>query len=618
MVNKDNIKKEDRFYVTTPIYYTNGPVHAGGAYTTIAADILARWNRLKGKEVFFLTGTDEHGKKIQEAAEEKGVEPKKFVDDIVAGWKKAFQLLNISNDNFIRTTEEGHVKEVQKLLQDLYDKGLIYKGSYESYYCIGCEQYLTEKDLEDGKCPAHNRVPELRNEEAYMFKLSKFQDELLELIESGRYCILPEIRRKEIINFIKDGLEDVSVSRLKENVYWGIDLPFDDNHCTWVWPDALWNYLTGLKGEGVFDKFWPPNVQLMAKDIFRVHATIWPALLLGAGCELPSTLFIHGFFTVNGRKMSKSLGNVIDPVELTNKYGSDSLRYFLMRNIPFGYDGDISEKALVDRHNYELANKLGNLVSRVSSLAEKYGLEKNTKDTDLSMKVERVEEFMNNYQFDKVLNEIFSIVDDCNEYIDEKKPWEDGNKKVLYIVASKIKVAAILLWPFMPNSSEEIARTFNFEIKLENLKKPLEISQVKKAKILFEKKEFSEDSGKIERKKNGEEKDSKDKGEGVVDFKSWQKLDLRVAKIVEVEDVENSEKLFKLVVDIGREKRQLVAGLKESYDIEELKGKKCIVFVNLEPAEIMGIKSEGMILAAGKNSRLLEPDEGIGLGSKIE
>src|SRR3989344_5207190 len=305
-----------KFYITAPIYYTNSPPHIGSAYTTIAADVLARWHKLKDEDVFFLTGTDEHGEKIQEAADKSKLKPKEFVDKISNEFKESFKLLNISNDYFIRTTDASHIKEVKKVLQELYDKKYIYKGHYESYYCIGCEQYLTESDIVDGKCNIHNRVVELRKEEAYLFKLSKFQDKLLTLIKSKKFRILPKERENEVVSFIKNGLKDISISRLKSQVSWGIELPFDKNHSCFVWVDAFWNYVSALKTKKVFDKFWPADVQLMSKDILRVHGTIWPALLLATGNKLPKTLFIHGYFTIDGKKMSKSLGNVVSPDDM--------------------------------------------------------------------------------------------------------------------------------------------------------------------------------------------------------------------------------------------------------------------------------------------------------------
>ena len=478
---------KNKFYVTTPIYYTNSSAHVGAAYTTIAADVLARWNRFLGKDVFFLTGTDEHGQKIQETAEKTGKTPKQFVDEIAKGYKEAFKILNISNDNFIRTTDKYHEDEVKKILQELYDKNFIYKGYYEAYYCIGCEQYKTESDLIDGKCPLHKTTPELRKEEAYLFSLSKFQNKLLKLIKNREFNIQPEDRKKEVISFIESGLKDVSFSRLKKKVYWGIELPFDKRHTSFVWVDAFWNYISGLKSQENKKKFWPADVQLMAKDIIRVHATIWPAILLALDYKLPKTLFVHGYFTINGQKMSKSLGNVIDPVYLCKNYSVDSLRYYLMRNIPFGEDGDFSEKVLIERHNNELANKLGNLVSRVTALAEKYGVEKIENKLIKKLKLKQIEKQIENYELDKALNEIFAFIDICNEYVQGKKPWETKDKKVLYELLDSIKIIAILLWPFIPETSEKIAENLGFEIKYDNIEKPLKIGKIKKSEILFEK-----------------------------------------------------------------------------------------------------------------------------------
>jgi methionyl-tRNA synthetase len=477
------------FYITTPIYYANGPAHAGSAYTTIAADVFARWNKLLGKDVFFLTGTDEHGQKIQETAEKKGKSPKEFVDKIAKSFEEVFKLLNVSYDYFLRTTNPKHEEEVKKILQKLFDKQLIYKGDYESYYCVGCEQYLTKKDLIDGKCPLHNKEPELRKEEAYMFKLSNFQDKLLELIKKEKFCILPLKRRNEIISFIEQGLQDISISRKKEQVSWGIELPFDKEQTCFVWVDAFWNYITGLKINKVFDKFWPVDVQLMANDIIRVHATIWPALLLALGIDLPKTMFVHGFFTVNGRKMSKSLGNVIDPVQITKKYGADAVRYYFMRNISFGEDGDISEEGIIARHNNELADKFGNLISRVTTLAEKYGIKKPNKDHLIEkLKFEEIEKHLDNYEVDKALGLIFEFIDVCNEYVQSKKPWESKNKEVLYELVHSIQAISFLLWPFIPETCDKIADLVGFKIKsYKDITKPITSKTIKKSSILFEK-----------------------------------------------------------------------------------------------------------------------------------
>lgn len=476
-----------KFYVTTPIYYANAEAHLGHSYTTIAADILARWNRLVGNQVFFLTGTDEHGQKIQEMAKKKNLDPQKFVDKISETYKEAFKILNISNDFFIRTTSSKHEKEVKRILQELYDKKFIYKGEYEAYYCVGCEQYLNHSDLVDGKCPLHNKEPNKVKEESYMFKLSVFQNELLKLIESGKYCILPKRKRREMTTFIKKGLQDISISRKKDKVSWGVELPFDSVHTCYVWVDAFWNYITGLQINKKFEKYWPPDVQLMANDIFRVHSTIWPALLLALNYDLPKTLFIHGYFTVNGQKMSKTLGNVISPKYLSEKYGVDAVRYFIIRNIPFGNDGDFSEQVLVERFNNELANKLGNLVSRVAGLAEKNGIEKCSNKLLKKLNLKEICKLMESYELDKALNEVFAFIDVCNEYIQDKKPWETGDKKVLYELVDSIKAIAILLWPFIPETSEKIAKQFGFKVDYENIGRGFEGKKIKKGEILFRK-----------------------------------------------------------------------------------------------------------------------------------
>jgi len=476
-----------KFYVTTPIYYVNSEPHVGSAYTTIAADIFARWHRLLEEDVYFLTGTDEHGQKIQESAEKKGVSPKKFVDEISGKFKKVFEDLNISNDDFIRTTDKDHEKAVQDILQKLYDKKLIYKGEYESYYCVGCEQYLNKGDLVDGKCVLHKTEPEKVKEESYMFKLSSFEDKLLKLIKSGKYEILPLKKRNEVVSFIESGLNDISISRKKSKVSWGIELPFDKVHTCYVWVDAFWNYLSGLRTPANHKKFWSPDLQLMANDILRVHATIWPALLLGLNIDLPKTLFIHGYFTVNGQKMSKSLGNVVSPEYLIDKYGADSLRYFIIRNIPFGDDGDFSEETLKDRHNNELANKLGNLVSRICGLVERNGVEKCDNKLLKKLHLKKITGLIDNYELDKALNEIFAFIDVCNEYVQNKKPWETKDGKVLYEVVDSIKAIAILLWAFMPETCEKIAKQMKFKLELDEIDKPIKVKSIKKGEILFEK-----------------------------------------------------------------------------------------------------------------------------------
>jgi methionyl-tRNA synthetase len=474
-----------KFYVTTPIYYPNDIPHIGHAYTTLAADVLARWNKLLGKEVFFLTGTDDHGKKIENTAKENKKTPKEFIDVLIPKFKEAWKKLNIEYDYFIRTTDVEHEKVVKEVLQKVYDKGDIYLGQYEGYYCTSCEAYYTEKDLEDGCCPVHKKKIELLKEKSYFFKLSKYQKKLLDFYEKHPEFILPKSRRNEILNRVKEGLNDLSISRTSFD--WGIKLPFDEKHIAYVWFDALLNYYsaTRLKGK---EKFWPADVHLIGKDIIWFHTVYWPAMLLSAGIDLPKTVFAHGWWTLDSEKISKSRGKRVNIDELISIAGVDSARYFLFRNTAFGDDGDFSEQALIDRHNNELANKLGNLISRVCSLIEKNGIEKCENKLIKKLKLKEIEKLFDSYEFDKVLNEIFAFIDTCNEYVQNKKPWETKDKKVLYELADSIKAIAILLYPFMPSTAEKIAGQFAFDIKLENIKKPLsEKSKIKKAEILFNK-----------------------------------------------------------------------------------------------------------------------------------
>lgn len=608
-----------KFYITTPIYYTNSFPHVGSAYTTIAADILARWHRLKGDNVFFLTGTDEHGQKIQETAEKQGVKPKDFVDKISSEFKQAFKQLNISNDNFIRTTDRDHEDDVKKTLNELWKRKYIYKGTYQSCYCIGCEQYLSESDIVNGKCPLHNREPELRKEEAYMFKLSKFQKKLLSLIKSGKYNIQPIERRNEVVSFIKTGLKDISISRLKEKVYWGIELPFDKKHTCFVWVDAFWNYLTGLKEKNQFRKFWPPEVQLMAKDILRVHATIWPALLLATKNKLPKTLFIHGYFTINGQKMSKSLGNVISPNYLVEKYGADAIRYFLVREIPFGNDGDFSETSLNSRLNNELANDLGNLVSRSLTLAEKFFNNKITKSKiDLKLNFKKIDSLIENLSLTEALNEIWHFIKNINKYINDKKPWENEKerKHVIYTVLESLRIISLLLNPFMPETSEKINKQLG--IKLTNFKDIkfglIKEYKVKKGEILFKKIE-----DKIEIKQTETIKNQEIKSKPMIKYEDFQKLEIKVGKIKSAKEHPNADKLLILEVDTGDKVRQIVAGLKGHYKIEELKGKEIVVLTNLEPRDLRGFKSEGMLLAASDGNKVitLTTEKEVKPGSEI-
>lgn len=463
--------KKQKFYVTTPIYYPTDIPHIGHAYTTIAADVLARWNKIKGKDVFFLTGTDDHGKKIAQAAEKHKKSPKEFTDELVPKFKEAWKKLNIEYSKFIRTTDPEHEKTVAEVLQKVYDKGDIYLGEYEGFYCTACEAYYTEKDLLDGCCPIHKTKVELLKEKSYFFKLSKYQKELLKLYEKNPEFILPISKKSEVINRVKEGLKDLSISRTSFN--WGIKLPFDKKHVCYVWFDALFNYYSATRAKGK-EKYWPPNIHLIGKDILWFHTVYWPAFLLSAGIQIPKTIFAHGWWTFNKEKISKSRGKVINVDELIRIAGVDSARYFLLRETPFGEDGDFSEKALVARHNNELANKLGNLVSRISSLIEQNGIEKCENKLIKKLKTKEIEKHIESYEFDKALNEIFAFIDICNEYVQNKKPWETKDKKVLYELKESILEISKLLWPFIPESSEKITRQFS-------------TNKIKKGAILFKK-----------------------------------------------------------------------------------------------------------------------------------
>jgi len=481
----------NKFYVTTTIPYANAPPHIGFALEIVQADVLARWHRLLGENVFFLTGTDEHGVKNYKMAKEAGLTPQQFVDKNSSYFNELTKVLNISNNFFIRTTDKkNHWVGVIHLWKILEKKGDIYKKRYKGNYCYGCERFVTEKDLVDGKCPDHpNLIPELIDEENYFFKLSKYSNEIKDLIKKNKLNILPEKWKNDFLSLIKDGLTDVSFSRDKKHLPWGIPVPGDESQVLYVWPDALTNYLTGVGyPDKKYEKYWPADIHVVGKDMLRFHTGIWPGMLLSAGIKLPKQVIVHGFLTVNGRKMSKSLGNVLNPLELRKKYDTDSIRYLLMRAIPFGDDGDFSEQALIERHNNELANKLGNLVSRVSALIEKNGIEKCENKLLKKLKLKEIEKLFENFEFDKVLNEIFAFIDICNEHVQNKKPWETKDKKVLYELADCIKAIAILLYPFIPSTSEKIAKQFGFKIQLSEIKKPLnEKNKIKKAEILFQK-----------------------------------------------------------------------------------------------------------------------------------
>jgi len=456
-----------KFYITTPIYYTSQAPHAGTAYTTIAVDVLARYYRSQGKDVFFLTGTDEHGEKIAQTAKEARKSSQEFVDEIAELYKKAWKKLNISYDDFIRTTEQRHKKGVAKFLLKLKASGKIYQDDYKALYCSGCEDFVFKKDLVDNKCPYHQEEPKLISEKNYFFKLTDFLPQVKELIEKDKILIEPQERKKEILSLFKQDLGNLSISR--EKVKWGIDLPFDKKQKTYVWVEALQNYITAIGYEDnpkQFNKYWPADLHLIAKDISKFHAIYWPALLLAVGLKPPKKIFIHGFFTVNGQKMSKTLGNIIDPIHLADKYGTDALRYFLLREFSFGQDGDFNIERLEERYNSDLANGLGNLVSRVLTLSEKIkitssaqGLSKEIKSTQ-----EKYHQAIKEIKFNEALESIWQLIGVCDEYIEKNKPWElakdnqEKFKKVISDLLNALKEITILLEPFMPETSEKILK----------------------------------------------------------------------------------------------------------------------------------------------------------------
>jgi methionyl-tRNA synthetase len=480
MANKDK-----KFYITTAIDYVNAKPHIGHAFEKVLADAIVRWKKLQQKKVWFLTGTDENAQKNAQAAKKAGIDAQKFVDKNSQIFIRLCKKLNVSYDDFIRTTEKRHVKIAKEIFRKVADKGEIYKGKYEGYYCMGCEAFITEKDLVDGKCPEHNREPEWMSEVAYFFKLSKYKEKLLEFIPK---YIIPESKKNEIISRLKAGeLKDLCVSR--GNLDWGIDSPIDPSFKIYVWFDALINYISGSNGQ------WPADLHIIGKGINWFHSVIWPAILMSAEYKLPKKLLVHGYLNLSGQKISKSLGNIIDPLELLEKYPADSLRYSLLRCSIFD-DSDYSEAILIERHNNELANKLGNLISRVQGLLIKANakIEKTTINKNLfnKLELEKIKKLMDNYELDKALNEIFSFIDSCNEFIQEKKPWQLEGKefnKVVYTAADAIRVISILLWPFIPSTSERIAHSFGFKIKTIGECKPglLKAVKIKKQDILFKK-----------------------------------------------------------------------------------------------------------------------------------